>query len=105
MYQLIFRDVRVAALWVIGVVASVALFFSEGGGQRKLAQAAQEIESGKNHKAAATPAAVVTLPAEPSERAATADDDADVEPGIEVDTSDQSYSPGEASAGEIVEGE
>ena len=105
MYQLIFRDVRIAALWVIGIAASVALFFSEGGGQEKLAQTADQIRARKAEPGEKAPTASVTVPAEPPENAAVPVDDTEAEPGIGNDPSDQSYSPGEASAGEVVENE
>jgi hypothetical protein len=43
MTQLLFRDWRFALLWAIGISASVAAFFADGGGQERLAANAQEI--------------------------------------------------------------
>ena len=102
MYQLIFRDVRIAALWVIGIAASVALFFSEGGGQQQLAQTADEIQSKRAAQTAAPAKTTITLPAEPSDAASIPEDDMEGEPAIGSELPDQSYSPGEASAGEAV---
>ncbi len=47
MYQLIFRNWKFAALWAIGISASVAAFFEPGGGQEQLAASAEKIETAK----------------------------------------------------------
>ncbi len=43
MNQLIFRNWKFAILWVIGTMASVGAFFADGGGQKKLEQAAVQV--------------------------------------------------------------
>lgn len=57
MYQLIFRNWKFAALWAIGISASVAAFFEPGGGQEQLAASAEKIEQAKalENTAAALP--------------------------------------------------
>ena len=47
MYQLIFRNWKFAALWAIGISASVAAFFEPGGGQEQLAASAEKIETAR----------------------------------------------------------
>ncbi|MDP3907844.1 hypothetical protein [Novosphingobium sp.] len=58
MYQLIFRNWKFAALWAIGISASVAAFFEPGGGQEQLAASAEKIETAR-----AIESSVVSLPA------------------------------------------
>ena len=47
MYQLIFRNWKFAALWAIGISASVAAFFEPGGGQEQLAASTEKIETAR----------------------------------------------------------
>ena len=68
MYQLIFRNWKFAALWAIGISASVAAFFEPGDGQEQLAASAEKIESAK-----ALESAVVAQPAPPMDEVAIDD--------------------------------
>lgn len=69
-----FRDWRMALLWAVGLMASVAAFFSDGGGHEALTQQAREIankRSGQLEKAqalAANPAATRRPPPVGDER-------------------------------------
>lgn len=56
MYQLIFRNWKFAALWAIGISASVAAFFEPGGGQEQLAASAEQIETARAAQARAAQA-------------------------------------------------
>lgn len=47
MQRLLFRDWRFALLWAIGLTASVAAFFSQGGGHEDLAKRTEEIKSSR----------------------------------------------------------
>ena len=47
MQHLLFRDWRFALLWAIGLTASVAAFFSQGGGHEELAKSTREIEAAR----------------------------------------------------------
>ena len=55
MYQLIFRNWKFAALWAIGISASVAAFFEPGGWQEQLAASAGKIETAMESVAPAPP--------------------------------------------------
>ena len=65
MYQLIFRNWKFAALWAIGISASVAAFFEPGGGQEQLAASAEKIETAR-----AQESRVGNPPASPAEEVA-----------------------------------
>lgn len=65
MYQLIFRNWKFAALWAIGISASVAAFFEPGGGQEQLAASAEKIETAR-----ALENNVASLPAPPIDEVA-----------------------------------
>lgn len=65
MYQLIFRNWKFAALWAIGISASVAAFFEPGGGQEQLAVSAEKIETAR-----ALQDSVASLPVPPIEEVA-----------------------------------
>lgn len=93
MYQLIFRDWKIALLWAIGLTASTAAFFEGGGGHDKLEASAAQIRAQREQQAAtpayaqpgAQPERADPLPdGEPSgeggEEAAPADGDAGAEP-------------------------
>ena len=43
MARFLFRNRWIALVWVVGVLASIGVFFSEGGGQEDLARAAESI--------------------------------------------------------------
>jgi hypothetical protein len=47
MQRLLFRDWRFALLWAIGLTASVAAFFSQGGGHEDLARRTDEIKASR----------------------------------------------------------
>lgn len=61
MYQLIFRNWKVAALWAVGLTASVGAFFSDGGGHEQLEHSADQIRESRA-QASSSP---VTEAAEP----------------------------------------
>ena len=57
MYQLIFRDWKIALLWAIGLTASTAAFFERDGGHDQLEASAAQIRAQKA-QLAPTPAPV-----------------------------------------------
>ncbi|MCZ8322005.1 MAG: hypothetical protein ACK442_14640 [Novosphingobium sp.] len=74
MQQLLFRDWRFALLWAIGLTASVAAFFSEGGGHEQLSQQTEQIRAERAGQAdaastglAANGAAAMSAPADQEE--------------------------------------
>lgn len=84
MYQLIFRNWKFAALWAIGISASVAAFFEPGGGQEQLAASAEKIETAR-----ALENNIASLPAPPIDEVAVGeplseDDAAAAEAGAPV---------------------
>lgn len=91
MYQLIFRDWKVALLWAIGLTASTAAFFESGGGHDQLAQSAAQIRAQRVQQAA--------LPAypPPSAQPARAEPQPDSQPSGE---GGEEAAPAEGSAGD-----
>lgn len=47
MMRLIFTNWKVAALWVVGLVSMVGVFFSDGGGHEQLEESAQQVRHAK----------------------------------------------------------
>lgn len=72
MIRLLFRNRWIAFFWMLGILASVAMFFSAGGGHEQLARAASDVEAG--NKAPAFSADGYQAFAEPDDAYADPDD-------------------------------
>ena len=64
MHRALFTNWKFALLWAIGISASIAAFFSEGGGHEQLAESAQQIREkrGNSYRELAETAAPVARP-------------------------------------------
>jgi hypothetical protein len=75
MYRTLFSSWKFALLWAIGISASVAAFFADGGGHEQLEASAQQIREKRGSPGRqdareaepAAPAAAASVPAEEAE--------------------------------------
>ena len=72
-YQLLFRNWKLALLWALGVSASVGAFFAEGGRHEQLEANVATIREQRSHAAPAT--APVAAQASPSPGAVANEDE------------------------------
>ncbi len=93
MHRILFSNWKVALLWAIGISASVAAFFADGGGHEQLEQSAQQIrdkraspyrEDAADFEAAREPAPAASAdPASEEESDEPAFGEPSEDPGIE----------------------
>lgn len=92
MHQTLFRSWKIAALWAIGISASIAAFFSEGGGHEQLEESAQQIREkrGNPHRQddgagqpVAQPVAAAPAADEAEEAAEPEFDEPSIDPGVD----------------------
>lgn len=83
MYQLLFRNWKLALVWALAVSASVGAFFAEGGRHEQLEADVEKIRAGRSH--AAAPVAAAAEPeagqAVPAPVQAAGGEDAEAEAG------------------------
>lgn len=94
--QQLFRNWKFAALWAVGISASIGTFFTEGGGHEELELSAKQIRERRGSSDAQTTARPVyqPLPAQPTVAPADAvpdtEDPAFGEPSLDQDGSGES---------------
>jgi hypothetical protein len=84
MYRSLFSNWKFALLWAIGISASVAAFFADGGGHEQLEVSAQQIRDKRSnpYREDAEAAEPINAPA-PAASAASASEDEDEEPAFD----------------------
>jgi hypothetical protein len=112
-HQTLFKSWKIAALWAIGISASIAAFFSEGGGHEQLAESAQQIREkrGNSYREDAEiappvvrPSAAASVPDEEDEPAEPEFGDPSLDPGM-GDGEQGEPAPASASAPQVPAGE
>lgn len=88
MYQLLFRNWKLALVWALGVSISVGLFFAEGGRHEELESNVEKIRAGRGQSAPAPtpgPAAAAAVNPPASDEEVVGEAEAEAEAGAEAE--------------------